>query len=103
MFDDQARRDRERIAKRYVWPAAALLAVAEVESGGNACAVVNSRKEPLIRFEGHYSTNGFRWPQGDARSMPCFSEGWSGQEPRYVSGAVEVARSNDNDQRSGGL
>ncbi|WP_420960974.1 N-acetylmuramidase family protein [Brucella sp. IR073] len=33
---------------------AALLAVAEVESGGQATARVNGRDEPLIRFEGHY-------------------------------------------------
>lgn len=33
---------------------AALLAVAEVESGGQAFALVNGRREPLIRFEGHY-------------------------------------------------
>lgn len=33
---------------------AALLAVAEVESGGKAFALVDGRREPLIRFEGHY-------------------------------------------------
>jgi hypothetical protein len=33
---------------------AALLAVAEVESGGQAFALVEGRREPLIRFEGHY-------------------------------------------------
>jgi hypothetical protein len=33
---------------------AALLAVAEVESGGQAFALVAGRREPLIRFEGHY-------------------------------------------------
>ena len=33
---------------------AALLAVAEVESGGLAFAVVAGRREPLVRFEGHY-------------------------------------------------
>jgi hypothetical protein len=33
---------------------AALLAVADVESGGRPYAVVKGRKEPLIRFEGHY-------------------------------------------------
>jgi hypothetical protein len=33
---------------------AALLAVAEVESGGRAFALVDGRREPLIRFEGHY-------------------------------------------------
>jgi hypothetical protein len=34
--------------------AAALLAVAEVESGGQATVRVKDRDEPLIRFEGHY-------------------------------------------------
>lgn len=33
---------------------AALLAVAEVESGGQAFVLVEGRREPLIRFEGHY-------------------------------------------------
>lgn len=33
---------------------AALLAVADVESGGQPYAVVRGKKEPLIRFEGHY-------------------------------------------------
>lgn len=33
---------------------ASLLAVAEVESGGKAFALVEGRREPLIRFEGHY-------------------------------------------------
>lgn len=33
---------------------AALLAVADVESGGVAFAVIGGRKEPLIRFEAHY-------------------------------------------------
>jgi hypothetical protein len=34
--------------------AAALLAVVEVESGGQVFALIDGRKEPLIRFEGHY-------------------------------------------------
>lgn len=33
---------------------AGLMAVCEVESGGNIFAVYKGRKEPLIRFEGHY-------------------------------------------------
>lgn len=33
---------------------AALLAVADVESGGQPYAIVRGKKEPLIRFEGHY-------------------------------------------------
>ena len=34
-----------------------LLAVAEVESAGRVVATVFGRKEPLIRFEGHYFDN----------------------------------------------
>jgi hypothetical protein len=41
-------------AKALGIEAAALLAVAEVESGGKAFALVDGRREPLIRFEGHY-------------------------------------------------
>ena len=33
---------------------AALLAVAEVESNGQAFALIAGQREPLIRFEGHY-------------------------------------------------
>lgn len=33
---------------------AALLAIAEIESGGRIFARIGSRSEPLIRFEGHY-------------------------------------------------
>ncbi|MFC6489135.1 N-acetylmuramidase domain-containing protein, partial [Nitratireductor sp. GCM10026969] len=33
---------------------ATLLALVEVESGGRTHAVVRGRREPLIRFEGHY-------------------------------------------------
>jgi hypothetical protein len=42
--------------------AAALLAVAEVESGGRAFVLVDGRHEPLIRFEAHYF--GRRLPAG---------------------------------------
>ena len=41
-------------AKALGIEAAALLAIAEVESGGKAFALVGGRREPLIRFEGHY-------------------------------------------------
>lgn len=33
---------------------ASLLAIAEVESSGTAFALIDGRREPLIRFEGHY-------------------------------------------------
>lgn len=42
------------VADEFELEPAALLAVAEVESGGRVYAVVEDRPEPLIRFEGHY-------------------------------------------------
>lgn len=43
-----------RIAIAEGFEAAAILAVIDVESGGRLYARVNGRREPLIRFEGHY-------------------------------------------------
>ena len=54
MFSTDVRREIENFARGAGWEAAALLAVAEVESGGQPFAIVDGRKEPLIRFEGHY-------------------------------------------------
>lgn len=54
MFNSQTINEISKTAKRLGLPPAALLAVAEVESGGKAFASVNRRDEPLIRFEGHY-------------------------------------------------
>ncbi|MBP8236013.1 MAG: N-acetylmuramidase family protein [Rhizorhabdus sp.] len=54
MFDDATVRAVATIAARLKVESAALLAVAEVESGGKAFARVAGRNEPLIRFEGHY-------------------------------------------------
>ncbi|MCT7377521.1 N-acetylmuramidase domain-containing protein [Chelativorans salis] len=41
-------------ARRADLDPALLLALVEVETGGRTHAVVNGRREPLIRFEGHY-------------------------------------------------
>ncbi len=54
MFDAPTQAQILIIAKRLNVPTAALLAVAEVESGGRTLAKVKGRFEPLIRFEGHY-------------------------------------------------
>lgn len=54
MFSNDVRREIETFARGAGWEAAALLAVADVESGGQPFAIVAGRKEPLIRFEGHY-------------------------------------------------
>jgi murein L,D-transpeptidase YcbB/YkuD len=54
MFNDETRTEIERVADGIGAERAALLAIAEVESAGKAFATVGGRKEPLIRFEGHY-------------------------------------------------
>lgn len=54
MFDDATVAAAEAHAARLKIDPAALLAVAEVESGGKVTATVNGRPEPLIRWEGHY-------------------------------------------------
>ncbi len=54
MFTRQTVAEITRIAEDHGLEPAALLAVAEVESGGRVFAVIEGRKEPMIRFEGHY-------------------------------------------------
>lgn len=54
MFDENAQREIARVARGMKVEPAALLAVAEVESGGRISARIEGRNEPLIRFEGHY-------------------------------------------------
>lgn len=54
MFDKEVQSTIGEIARQYGVEPAALLAIADVESGGTAFAEVDGRREPLIRFEGHY-------------------------------------------------
>lgn len=54
MFTTEIKTEITRIARTFDLEPAALLAVAEVESGGKVFALVDGRHEPLIRFEGHY-------------------------------------------------
>ena len=54
MFDPNTVADITKIAAEFAIEPAALIAIAEVESGGQAFASVEGRQEPLIRFEGHY-------------------------------------------------
>jgi hypothetical protein len=54
MFTPQVRNEIEAVAAWIGVEAAALLAIAEVESAGRVFAEVDGRTEPLIRFEGHY-------------------------------------------------
>lgn len=54
MFDDTTMRRIAAVALDNGIEPAALLAVAEVESGGVATVMIDGRPEPLIRFEGHY-------------------------------------------------
>lgn len=54
MFADAVHEAVKQIAGNLGVEPAALLAIAEVESGGTPFALVDGRQEPLIRFEGHY-------------------------------------------------
>ena len=54
MFDSQTIAALTMMANEAKIEPAALLAIAEVESGGRALHNVNGGKEPAIRFEGHY-------------------------------------------------
>lgn len=53
-FSEQTLTEIDVVASAHGIEPATLRAVAEVESGGRAFAYVGGRKEPLIRFEGHY-------------------------------------------------
>jgi hypothetical protein len=54
MFTDETRHEIAAIARELDVEPEALLAIAEVESGGRGFVIVGGRPEPLIRFEGHY-------------------------------------------------
>lgn len=54
MFDTETRNAIAAAAAEFGIEPAALLAVAEIESGGKAYVRIGARREPVIRFEGHY-------------------------------------------------
>jgi hypothetical protein len=54
MFTREIINEIRTVAQALGIEAAALLAIAQVESGGNLFARVDGCDEPLIRFEGHY-------------------------------------------------
>lgn len=54
MFDQETVSAVERLAAAHKLEPAALLAIAEVEAAGHVFAVVRGKREPLIRWEGHY-------------------------------------------------
>lgn len=54
MFTEATAGEIGTVAREFGMEPAALLAVAEIESGGTVFAVIDGRHEPLIRFEGHY-------------------------------------------------
>lgn len=54
MFTDEVIGEIAKVADELNVERAALLAVAEVESGGRVFATVGGENLPLIRFEGHY-------------------------------------------------
>ncbi|QPC85430.1 DUF3380 domain-containing protein [Mesorhizobium sp. NBSH29] len=54
MFSASTATEIRQVARELKIEPATLLAVAEIESGGKAFASVDGRREPVIRFEGHY-------------------------------------------------
>lgn len=54
MFARETSEEIGKVAEAFGIEPAALLAVAAVESASNVFAVIDGRREPLIRFEGHY-------------------------------------------------
>lgn len=50
----ELKRDIEMVATKLQIEAAALAAIADIESGLTEYAMIDGRAEPLIRFEGHY-------------------------------------------------
>ncbi len=54
MFSRETAAEIEKAAREFGIEPAALLAIAEIESAGQVFARIEGRKEPLIRFEGHY-------------------------------------------------
>ncbi|WP_163266491.1 N-acetylmuramidase domain-containing protein [Chelativorans alearense] len=65
MFTQETLAAIKHHAGRLGVEAAALAAVVEVESGGRVYAIVGDRRQPLIRFEGHYF---YRRLTGEARA-----------------------------------
>lgn len=66
MFTARTTEEITKVAVEFGMEPAALLAVAEVESGGAVFAAIDGRQEPLIRFEGHYFD---RRLAGEARAI----------------------------------
>lgn len=54
MFSDEMKQELQLVAKEIEVDPFCLMAVVQVESGGRYFAHVDGRKEPVIRFEGHY-------------------------------------------------
>lgn len=54
VFEEKTAKEIMAVAEEFGLEPAALLAIAEVESAGQAFAIIEGRSEPLIRFEGHY-------------------------------------------------
>jgi hypothetical protein len=54
MFSKSTIAEIAAVAREFGHEPAALLAIAEVESGGVAYACIDDRREPLVRYEGHY-------------------------------------------------
>jgi hypothetical protein len=103
MFTDETRREIAVIATDLELEPEALLAIAEVESGGKGFATVGGRPEPLIRFEGHYfdrrlsPANRQRGAGGRSR----LAGGRRGRQSEDAGGTLGASRKSLRDRRKG--
>jgi len=101
-FSRETKAEIEQVAKAKGIEPTALLAICEVESAGRAFAIVDNRREPLIRFEGHYFDRLLpETARAKARSMGLASpRAGMIKNPRSQSGRwtlLKRARSIDDD------
>ncbi len=112
MTDSTVMIEIERAAQRLQVESAALAAVAQIESALRAGVIVNGRREPLIRFEGHYFDRRLSDPaRAEARRLGLASptagaiKNPASQEARWrlLAAAVQLDRRAAYESTSWGL
>ena len=89
MFSPEIIQSITAAAARHALAPAVLLAIADVESAGKPFATVAGRREPVIRFEGHYFDRRLR----GAQRVRARAAGLASPEPgRVANPRTQVAR-----------
>ena len=103
MFTQETISEITAVAREIGIEPAALLAVAEVESGGKAFASVEGRLEPLIRFEGHYFDRRLTPAKRETARREGLASPLAGAviNPAHAGGALEAACPRRGDRPQG--